>query len=38
MKKIIGFSKDLPEYKLEKERYWIDEAYKYLRNNGVEMA
>jgi tetratricopeptide (TPR) repeat protein len=38
MKKIIGFSKDLPEYKLEKERYWIDEAYKYLKNNGVELA
>ena len=38
MKRIIGSSKDLPEYKLEKERYWIDEALKYLRKNGVELA
>mgnify|MGYP001211379697 FL=1 len=38
MKSIIGSSKDLPEYKLEKERYWIDEAYKFLRKNGVELA
>jgi tetratricopeptide (TPR) repeat protein len=38
MKSIIGSSKDLPEYKLEKERYWIDEAYKYLRKNGIELA
>ncbi len=38
MKSIVGSSKDLPEYKLEKERFWIDEAYKYLRKNGVELA
>ena len=38
MKSIIGSSKDLPDYKLEKERYWIDEAYKFLRKNGVELA
>ena len=38
MKSIIGSSKDLPEYKLEKERYWIDEAYKFLRKNGVKLA
>ena len=38
MKSLIGSSKDLPEYKLEKERYWIDEAYKFLRKNGVELA
>ncbi|MFQ5443586.1 MAG: tetratricopeptide repeat protein [Nitrospinales bacterium] len=38
MKSIIASSKDLPEYKLEKEKYWIDEAYKYLRKNGVELA
>ena len=38
MKSIIGSSKDLPDYKLEKERHWIDEAYKYLRKNGVELA
>ena len=38
VKSIIGSSKDLPDYKLEKERYWIDEAYKFLRKNGVELA
>jgi hypothetical protein len=38
MKSIIGSSKDLPDYKLEKERYWIDEAYKFLRKNGIELA
>ena len=38
MKSIVGSSKDLPEYKLEKERYWIDGAYKFLRKNGVELA
>jgi tetratricopeptide (TPR) repeat protein len=38
MKSLIGSSKDLPDYKLEKERYWIDEAYKFLRKNGVELA
>jgi len=38
MKSIIGSSKDLPDYKLEKERYWIDKAYKFLRKNGVELA
>ena len=38
MKSLIGSSKDLPEYKLEKERYWIEEAYKFLRKNGVELA
>jgi tetratricopeptide (TPR) repeat protein len=38
MKNIIGSSKDLPNYKLEKERFWIDEAYKFLRKNGVELA
>ena len=35
MKSIVGSSKDLPDYKLEKERFWIDEAYKFLRKNGV---
>lgn len=38
MKSVIGTSKNLPDYKLEKERYWIDEAYKYLRKNGIELA
>lgn len=38
MKSIVGSSKDLPEYKLEKEKHWIDEAYKYLRKNGIELA
>ncbi|GJL77986.1 MAG: hypothetical protein NPINA01_09750 [Nitrospinaceae bacterium] len=38
MKSLIGSSKDLPEYKLEKERYWIEEAYKFLRKNGIELA
>ena len=38
MKSIIGSSRDLPDYKLEKERYWIDKAYKFLRKNGVELA
>lgn len=38
MKSIIGSSKDLPDYKLEKERRWIDEAYKFLRKNGIELA
>ena len=38
MKSIIGSAKDLPEYKLEKERHWIEEAYKYLRKNGIELA
>jgi tetratricopeptide (TPR) repeat protein len=38
MKSIIGSSKDLPEYKLEKERHWIEEAYKFLRKNGIELA
>ena len=38
MKSIVGSSKDLPDYKLEKERFWIDEAYKFLRKNGVELA
>ncbi len=38
MKSIIGSSKDLPEYKLEKERHWIEEAYKFLKKNGVELA
>ncbi len=38
MKSIVGSSKDLPEYKLEKERFWIDEAYKFLRKNGIELA
>ena len=38
MKSIIGSSKNLPEYKLEKERYWINEAYKFLRKNGIELA
>jgi tetratricopeptide (TPR) repeat protein len=38
MKNIIGSSKDLPDYKLEKERFWIDEAYKFLRKNGIELA
>ncbi|MEC7641074.1 MAG: tetratricopeptide repeat protein [Nitrospinota bacterium] len=38
MKSIIGTSKNLPEYKLEKEKHWIDEAYKFLRRNGIELA
>ncbi len=38
MKSLIGSSKDLPEYKLEKERYWIEEAYKFLKKNGIELA
>ena len=38
MKSIIGTSKNLPEYKLEKERHWIEEAYKFLRKNGIELA
>jgi tetratricopeptide (TPR) repeat protein len=38
MKSIVGSSKDLPDYKLEKERYWIEEASKFLRKNGVELA
>jgi len=38
MKSLIGSSKDLPEYKLEKEKFWIEEAYKFLRKNGVELA
>ena len=38
MKSIIGSSKDLPDYKREKERYWIEEAYKFLKKNGVELA
>jgi tetratricopeptide (TPR) repeat protein len=38
MKSIIGSSKDLPDYKLEKERHWIEEAYKYLRKNGIKLA
>ena len=38
MKSIVGSSKDLPDYKLEKERFWIDEAYKYLKKNGIELA
>ena len=38
MKSIVGSSKDLPDYKLEKEQYWIDAAYKFLRKNGVELA
>jgi len=38
MKSLIGSSKDLPDYKLEKERHWIEEAYKYLRQNGIELA
>lgn len=38
MKSLIAGSKDLPEYKLEKERFWIEEAYKYLRQNGIELA
>ncbi len=38
MKSIIGSAKDLPEYKLEKEKHWIEEAYKYLRKNGIELA
>ncbi len=38
MKSIVGSSKDLPDYKLEKERYWIDEATKFLRKNGIELA
>ena len=38
MKSIIASSKDLPEYKLEKEQRWIEEAYKFLRKNGIELA
>lgn len=38
MKSLIGSSKDLPQYKLEKERHWIEEAYKFLRKNGIELA
>lgn len=38
MKQIIGSSKNLPDYKLEKEKYWIDEAYKFLRKNGISLA
>ena len=38
MKSIVGSSKDLPDYKLEKERFWIDAAYKFLRKNGIELA
>jgi len=38
MKSIVGSSKDLPDYKLEKERFWIDEASKFLRKNGIELA
>ena len=38
MKSIVGSSKALPDYKLEKERFWIDEATKFLRKNGVELA
>ena len=38
MKNIVGSSKDLPDYKLEKERFWIDEATKFLRKNGIELA
>ena len=38
MKSIVGSSKDLPDYKLEKERFWIDEATKFLRKNGIELA
>jgi hypothetical protein len=38
MKSIVGSAKDLPDYKLEKERFWIDEAYKYLKKNGIELA
>lgn len=38
MKNIVGSSKDLPDYKLEKERFWIDEAHKFLRKNGIELA
>ena len=38
MKSIIGTSKNLPDYKLEKEKHWIDEAYKFLRKNGIELA
>ncbi len=38
MKSLIGSSKDLPDYKLEKERHWIEEAYKFLRKNGIELA
>jgi len=38
MKSIIGTSKNLPDYKLEKERHWIEEAYKFLRKNGIELA
>lgn len=38
MKSLIGTSKNLPDYKLEKERPWIDEAYKFLRKNGVDVV
>lgn len=38
MKSVIGTSKNLPDYKFEKERHWIDEAYKFLRKNGIELA
>ena len=38
MKSIIGTSKNLPDYKLEKEKHWIEEAYKFLRKNGIELA
>ncbi len=38
MKSLVGSSKNLPEYKLEKERHWIEEAYKFLKKNGVELA
>ncbi len=38
MKSIIGSSKNLPEYKLEKEKHWIEEAYKFLKKNGIELA
>ena len=38
MKGVIGSSKNLPDYKLEKERLWIEEAYKFLKKNGIELA
>jgi len=38
MKSIVGSAKDLPDYKLEKERFWIDKAYQYLKKNGIELA
>ena len=31
-------SENRPDYKLEKERFWIDEATKFLRKNGIELA